>query len=71
MLVEEPEDGAKVEDVYGEDRGRGERWTGHRVVAVPLPFLQVLEGDEVSYAGEGQEDGVPRENCPAELMMGL
>lgn len=70
VLVEEPEDEAKVEDMY-EERRWGERRTGCRVIAIPLPFLQVLEGDEVSYACEGQEGGVPWENCPAELVMVL
>lgn len=69
MLVEEPN--GESEDMYEEERGRGEKWTKHRVVAIPLPFLQVLEGDEVSYASEGQEGGVPREISPSKLMMEL
>ncbi|KAF3843589.1 hypothetical protein F7725_002438 [Dissostichus mawsoni] len=63
VLVEEPEQGGKMEDMYEDERGRGERWT---VIAIPLPFLQVLEGDEIPYAGKGQEGDVPRESDPVE-----
>ena len=66
MLVEEPEQGAKMEDMYEDERGRGEKWTA---IAIPLPFIQVLEGDEVPYAGKGQEGDVPRESDPAERVM--
>lgn len=47
VLVEGAEDEAKEEDVYDEERGgQRERWTGgHKVVAVPLTFHQILEGD--------------------------
>lgn len=68
VLVEEPEGEENVDDVHEEERGRGERWTGDTAVAVPFSFLQVLEGDQILYAGEGQEGSIPRKNCPAELM---
>lgn len=71
MLVEERNNEAKVEDVFEDDRGQGDRWTGHRVVTVTLSFFKVLEEDEVLHAGEGQEGGLPRENCPAERMKGV
>lgn len=71
VLVEAPEAEAKMADVYEKGRGRGERWTGHAVVATAFPLLQVLEGDEVSYASKGQESSVSGENRPAESMMGL
>lgn len=65
MLVEKPEARADVPAVLQRSSRRGEMWKSYpKTVARPFAVLQVLEGDEVSHACEGQEGGVPRENCP-------
>lgn len=69
VLVEEPGDKYTEEDM--QQTGWGEKCEEHTAVAISFPFFQILEGGEVSYAGEGKESGIPWENSPAKPVMGL